>query len=64
MVNLTHPPLLLYEHGLPKNKKYRNHFDTITHHLQTYKIAFADGGFWTVVFTQLKKLIGVSNNEF
>lgn len=60
MVNLTNPPLLLYERGLPpKDKTIQNHFIIITRHLQAYKEAFIDEAFWTVIARKLGKLIEV-----
>ena len=59
MVNLTNPTILLYDEALPKNKTDRNHFITITGHLQAYKMAFVDEEFWRVICTKLTKLIEV-----
>jgi len=64
MVNLTNPALLLYEQGLPKDKTLQNHFMTITRHLQSYKSAFVDEAFWTVMGGKLAKLIEVKGMEF
>jgi len=59
MVNLTSPTLLFFGEAVPKDKTVRNHFITITLHLQAYKVAFVDEAFWRVICTKLEKLIEV-----
>jgi timeless len=53
-MNLTNPPLLVYEEELPQEKVSRNYYIELLHLLQNTKEAFNDPEFWLVVRSKLE----------
>ncbi|KAG5899963.1 hypothetical protein JTB14_034534 [Gonioctena quinquepunctata] len=63
VMNLTTPPLLLWEFELPKEKTTRNFYLQVEDHLKLYKEAFSDEGVWAVLSTRLSMLLEMDNTE-
>nr|XP_023016006.1 protein timeless homolog [Leptinotarsa decemlineata] len=63
IMNLTTPPLLLWNFEVPKEKSTRNFYMQVEDHLKSYKEAFTEEGVWAVLSTRLSKILEVDNAE-
>lgn len=63
IMNLTTPPLLLFNFEIPTDKVVRNYYLEMEDHLKFYKEAFADEAVWAVFSTHLSKVLDVDNAE-
>lgn len=57
LVNLTTPPLILWNEVVPTDKIMRNYYLQIEGHLQRYKEAFTDDSVWAILSTKLSKIL-------
>ncbi|KAL3279158.1 hypothetical protein HHI36_016672 [Cryptolaemus montrouzieri] len=57
LVNLTTPPLILWNEETPTDKNVRNYFMQIEDHLQSYKLSFADDALWAVLSSRMSKIL-------
>ncbi|XP_056642812.1 protein timeless homolog [Diorhabda sublineata] len=63
IMNLTTPPLLLFNFEIPTDKVVRNYYLEMEDHLKFYKEAFVDEAIWAVFSTHLSKVLEVDNSE-
>lgn len=63
LVNLTTPPLILWNEEVPTEKITRNHYLQIEEHLQNYKQAFTDDAIWALLSTKLSKILELEYAE-
>ncbi|KAK2177430.1 hypothetical protein NP493_598g01011 [Ridgeia piscesae] len=57
LVNLTQPGVLCFQNQIPQDKTNRNYFLEIESHLQSYKEAFVDEGFFAIITKKLGDLL-------
>lgn len=63
LVNLTIPPLILWNEEIPTDKTTRNYYLQIEGHLQHYKEAFADDAVWSIFSAKLSKILELEYTE-
>ncbi|CAG9838377.1 unnamed protein product [Diabrotica balteata] len=63
IMNLTTPPLLLFNFEIPTDSVLRNHYLDLEDHLKSYKEAFVDEGVWAVFSTHLSKILDVDYTD-
>lgn len=64
LVNLTTPPLILWNEEIPTDKNVRNYYMQIEEHLQSYKLSFADEGLWSVLSSRLSSILEQVSDDF
>lgn len=57
LVNLTTPPLILWNEEAPTDKNMRNYYLRIEDHLQRYKESFTDDTIWAILSSKLSKIL-------
>ncbi|CAG9855567.1 unnamed protein product [Phyllotreta striolata] len=63
VMNLTTPPLLLFNFEIPTDLFQRNLYLEMDDHLQSYKESFADEGIWAVFSTHLSRILEIEHAE-